>query len=191
MYKLSKEFKKEKFPKASELVLNDVSFFSKIQSLQQNLIDFSQLTIKCWLDGPSFFTFFKKGGFSNIISCFKYLGTLLPVLGCSETKWSVPFTYIYDDCCLKIKEFLQIMIQGRNSDSHIQSIISMKMGGDIDSPKALYQTFYHELCSKLLEFSHQSSERNILKKYQSNRCTYLQDVILNLLQQASKSFTGC
>ena len=42
-----------------------------------------------------------------MISCFKYLGSLLPILGTKDTKWSVPFTGIYDDCCEKMHEFMR------------------------------------------------------------------------------------
>ena len=105
-----------------------------------------------------------------MISCFKYLGSLLPILGTKDTKWSVPFTGIYDDCCEKMHEFMRHVIVGRNSETHIQSITMMKMGQEFDSPKAIYQTHFYEICSRMLELNKKNvGNRNILKKYQSQR----------------------
>ncbi len=127
-----------------------------------------------------------------MISCFKYLGSLLPILGTKDTKWSVPFTGIYDDCCEKMHEFMRNVIVGRNSENHIQSIILMKLGLEFDSPKNIYQTHYYELCTRMLEIKKgKADEKNILKKYQSQRNNSLQDTIFLLLQQASKGFSNC
>ena len=34
-------------------------------------------TAKGWLDGASFYQFFKKGGLNNVIECFIFLGEKL------------------------------------------------------------------------------------------------------------------
>jgi hypothetical protein len=61
------------------------------------------------------------------------------------------------------------MIQGRQSEAHIQSIILMKMGGEFDSPKSLYQAHYNDLLSRLLELnSKKAKDSNILRRYQAN-----------------------
>ena len=43
----------------------------------------------------------------------------------------------------------------------------MKMGGDFDSPKSLYQSHYYEILDKLLELNKKNkTETNVLRKYQ-------------------------
>jgi hypothetical protein len=106
MYKLSKQCHKRNLPKVNELTLNDPKFLAKLDSLGSLLFDIHQLTLKGFLDGPSFFTFFRKGGFGNMISCFKYLGSLIPLLGNLDSKWSTPFTTLFWDSCQRMKEFM-------------------------------------------------------------------------------------
>ena len=78
-----------------------------------------------------------------MIECFQYLGELLPVI---NEEWDSRYIYLLDESCLKLKEFLLLMINTRNSENHLNSLITMNMGSDFDSPKNLYQTFYNVVC---------------------------------------------
>lgn len=46
--------------------------------------------------------------------------------------------YVYDNACRHIREILSVIIQTKNSENHLNSIISMNMGTDFESPKHLY-----------------------------------------------------
>jgi hypothetical protein len=92
---------------------------------------------------------------------------------------------LYDDNCRYLKEFFTIMINSRNTETHTNSIITVNMGTDFESPKHLYQNVYNTLCTELLN---EDLKDNPIIKLNHNRNSFLLDVIMHLLQNASKSF---
>lgn len=109
-----------------------------------------------WLDGASFFCFFKKGGLDNLLGLFKWLGDLLPVV---DSDYYFLAVNLFDQSCLTLKALLQALIISRNQDTNTQSLLNMNMGNEFENPKVFYQTFYHRLISTLLNFSSSSDQQ--------------------------------
>lgn len=64
-----------------------------------------------WLDGASFYMFFKKGGVKNFIEFFYWLANNLEVLNKPQTPL---FNYLFIDSCKLLKNILLGIISTKN-----------------------------------------------------------------------------
>lgn len=138
-----------------------------------------------WLDGASFYQFIKKGGMLNLIEGFHWFGDKLHLIDENDTQLSV---YLFDECCVNLKHIFTSLINCRNSDHNINSLLGLSFGSDFDNVKNLYQTFYHIVCTKLLPLDELNSEsgKNLILKLHNVRCPYLLDIVVYTLELASK-----
>jgi hypothetical protein len=88
-----------------------------------------------WIEGATFFVFFKKGGLSNVIDLFKWIaGVALQV----DESWDFIYGGIVEEITGSIKTFMISMLNSRSSDQHIQSLALLNMNSDFDNAKHLY-----------------------------------------------------
>lgn len=60
---------------------------------------------------------------------------------------------------------MQALINSRNNDNNINSILNANLGNDYENAKNLYQTFYHLVCTKLLHLD-EAQPPNLIAKLQ-------------------------
>ncbi|CDW76386.1 ubiquitin-protein ligase [Stylonychia lemnae] len=138
-------------------------------------------------DGAAFYMFFKKGGVNNLIECFQWLSQVNHKIDNNFLKVHI---FLFDELCLQMKSILEKLISSRTNDNSMNSILTTNMGSVFDNAKNLYQTFYHTVCAKLLQLD-SSPQENLVLKLQHPRNSVLQEIVVNILQNASRSFSHC
>jgi hypothetical protein len=69
-----------------------------------------------WIEGATFFVFFKKGGLNNVIDLFTWMCSVATQV---DETWDFIYCGLVEEITSSVKAFMVSMLNSRSSDQHI------------------------------------------------------------------------